>query len=115
MQWTWKWFDMMIAVMALVVGFGVWFIPNFMNSKEMKDLVASQNAIKAQNAAYAAQQAAIKAEQEELGLVYLPPPPPEKKATATKSSTKTAAKPAPAKSAPKPAPKAPAPAPATQQ
>lgn len=103
MAWTWKWFDMMIAVMALVVGFGVWFIPNFMNSKEMKDLVASQNAIKAQNAAYEAQQAAIKAEQEELGLVFLPPPPPtEKKAEAAKKApTKTAAKLAPAKSAPK--------------
>src|SRR5688572_2133883 len=89
---SWKFFDLIVAVAAVIVGCAVWFIPNFMNSSEMKDLVASQNERKEAVRAYEARQAQIKKEQEELGLVFLPPPP--------------AAKPAPGKAGPaKPAPK----------
>jgi hypothetical protein len=75
MSWTWKWLDLAIVIAAVAIGFAVFFIPNFMNSDEMKNLVAASNERKAAQAAYKAQQAEIKREQEELGLVYLPPPP----------------------------------------
>lgn len=104
MSWTWKWFDLLIVIMALAVGFGVWFIPNFMASDEMKALVASQNKLKAEVAAYEKevaaydrQQAEIKREQEELGLVFLPPPPARAEKPGAKPAQKAAAKPAPQK------------------
>ena len=84
---SWKFFDLLVAVAAVIVGCAVWFIPNFMNSPEMKDLVATQNERKQALRAYEARQAEMKKEQEELGLVFIPPLP--------------AAKPAPGKPAPK--------------
>jgi hypothetical protein len=75
MSWTWKWFDVAIVIGAVAIGFAVFFLPNFMNSKEMKDLVAASNERRAAKAAYEAQQAEIKREQEELGLVFLSPAP----------------------------------------
>jgi hypothetical protein len=90
---SWRFFDLAIVIAAIIAGCTVWFIPNFMNSPEMKKLVASQNERKQVLRTYQARQAETKKEQEELGLVFLPPPPP-------------AAKPAPGKSGPgKPAPK----------
>jgi len=89
---SWKFFDLALVIAAIIVGFAVWFIPNFKNSPEMKSLVAIQNERREAWSAYEARQAEIKKEQEELGLVFLPPPP--------------AAKPVPGKSEPaKPAPK----------
>lgn len=75
MSWTWKWLDVAIVIGAVAIGFAVFFIPNFMNSKEMKDLVAISNERRAAKAAYEAQQAEIKREQEELGLVFVSPSP----------------------------------------
>ena len=75
MSWTWKWLDVAIVIGAVAIGFAVFFIPNFMNSKEMKDLVAVDKQRRAAAAAYKAEQAEIKREQEELGLVFLSPPP----------------------------------------
>lgn len=104
MSWTWKWFDLLIVVMALAAGFGVWFIPNFMASDEMKNLIASQKKLKAeiavyekQQAAYEKQQAEIKKEQDELGLVFLPPPPAPAKKPAATPAKKTPAKAVPQK------------------
>jgi len=75
MSWTWKWLDLAIVIAAVIIGLAVWFIPNMMNSKEMKNLVAVTNERKAVHEAYLKRQAEIKKEQEELGLVYLSPPP----------------------------------------
>src|SRR6185503_9275212 len=83
---SWRFFDLAMVIAAIIVGCAVWFIPNFMNSPDMKKLVATQNDRKQAWRAYEARQAEIKKEQEELGLVFIPPPP--------------AAKPAPAKLAP---------------
>jgi hypothetical protein len=77
---SWRFFDLIVAIAALVIGCAVWFIPNFMNSPEMKKLVAVQNERKQAVRAYEARQAEIKKEQEELGLVFLPPPPAAKPA-----------------------------------
>lgn len=73
MSWTWKWFDLAIVIGAVLIATAVWFIPNFMNSPEMKELVATSNERKARLEAYEKQQAEIKREQEELGLVFVSP------------------------------------------
>jgi hypothetical protein len=75
MSWTWKWFDLMIVLGALVLGFAVFFLPSFENSKGMKEAVAAEKQRKAALAAYEARQAETKREQEELGLVFLSPEP----------------------------------------
>jgi hypothetical protein len=85
MSWTWKWLDLAIVIAAVILGLAVWFIPNMMNSKEMKDLVAVSNERKAVHEAYLKRQAEIKKEQEELGLVFLSPTSPaDDKATGDK-------------------------------
>lgn len=63
--------------MGLVVGFGVWFIPNFRNSDVYREFVAKQDAlqkIRLEQEATAAKAEAvakeIAKEREELGIVY---------------------------------------------
>jgi hypothetical protein len=70
-------FDLFIVIMGLVVGFGVWFIPNFRNSQVYKDFVARQDELQAirlkQEALEAKADAVAKEmakEREELGIVY---------------------------------------------
>jgi hypothetical protein len=79
MSGTWKYFDLAIVIGAVIIGCAVWFIPDMMSTPKMKELVANANERKERIAAYQAQQAEIKREQEELGLVFLPPPPAEQK------------------------------------
>jgi sugar phosphate permease len=86
MSWTWKWFDLMIVVAGVVIGLAVWFIPNMMNSPEMKELVAVSKERKEQQRAHEALQAEIKKEREEQGLVFLAPvTAPEQKSTPAKA------------------------------
>ena len=79
MSWTWRWFDYSIAIVAVIGGFAIWFVPNFENSPEIKKLYAEQRALKEQRLKYEAQQAEIKKEHEELGLVFIGPPAEEPK------------------------------------
>jgi len=79
MVWTWRWFDYSIAIVAVIAGFAIWFVPNFENSPEIKKLYAEQRALKEQRLKYEAQQAEIKKEHEELGLVFIGPPAEEPK------------------------------------
>ena len=79
MSWTWRWFDYSIAIVAVVGVFAIWFVPNFENSPEIKKLYAEQRALKEQRLKYEAQQAEIKKEHEELGLVFIGPPAEEPK------------------------------------
>ena len=80
MSWTWRWFDYSIVIGAVIVGFAIWFIPNFENSPDIQKLYAQQRELKELRLKYEAQQAEIKKEQEELGLVFIAPAPePEKK------------------------------------
>ena len=77
MSWTWRWFDYSIAIVAVIAGFAIWFVPNFENSPEIKKLYAQQRELKEARLKQEAQEAAIKKEQEELGLVFIAPPPAE--------------------------------------
>ncbi len=74
MSWTWRWFDYSIAIMAVIAGFAIWFVPNFENSPEIKKLYAEQQALKEARLKREAIAAEIKKEQEELGLVFIGPP-----------------------------------------
>ncbi len=73
MHKTWKYFDGLIVVGALLIGFLVWFIPNFKDSKEMRDLYQAANERKDRIEARAAEEKRVAKEREDLGLVYLPP------------------------------------------
>jgi hypothetical protein len=74
MQSSWKYFDLLIAVGALLIGLAVWFIPNFKDSQEMQDLYVAANERKARMEAREAEAARIAKEREELGIVYVPAP-----------------------------------------
>jgi hypothetical protein len=77
MVWTWRWFDYSIAIVAVIAGFAIWFVPNFENSPEIRKLYAEQQALKEARLKREAQVAEIKKEQEDLGLVFIAPPPEE--------------------------------------
>ena len=79
MAWTWRWFDYSIAIVAVIAGFAIWFVPNFENSPEIKKLYAEQKALKEARMKREAIAAEIKKEREELGLVFIGPPPEEPK------------------------------------
>jgi hypothetical protein len=79
MSWTWRWFDYSIAIVAVIAGFAIWFVPNFENSPEIKKLYAEQRALKEARLKREAIAAEIKKEQEELGLVFIGPPAEEAK------------------------------------
>jgi hypothetical protein len=81
MSWTWRWFDYSIAIVAVIAGFAIWFVPNFENSPEIKKLYAEQKALKEARLKREAIAAEIKKEQEELGLVFIAPPAEESKKT----------------------------------
>lgn len=77
MHRTWKYFDMLIVLGALLLGSAVWFIPNFTQSPEF---VAMQKTAEQRKAAKAASEAAkmaedarLKKQHEEEGIVYFGP------------------------------------------
>lgn len=74
MSFTWKWFDLLIVVGAVVIGFAVWFIPSFESDPEIQELYARQREIRERREAREAEAARIAKEREELGLVFIPPP-----------------------------------------
>lgn len=76
-SWTWRWFDYSLAIVAVVAGFAIWFVPNFENSPEIRKLYAEQKALKEARLKREAIAAEIKKEQEELGLVFIGPSPAE--------------------------------------
>ena len=79
MSWTWRWFDYSIAIVAVIAGFAIWFVPNFENSPEIQKLYAQQRELKEARLKREAIAAEIKKEQEELGLVFISPSPEEPK------------------------------------
>jgi hypothetical protein len=70
MEWTWKYFDMLIVVGAVAIGIGVWFIPNFTESDKMKALEAAVAERREAQSAAEAEKTRKAVEQEELGIVY---------------------------------------------
>lgn len=86
MDKTWKFFDLLIVVAAVVMGFGIWFLPNWAGSPEMKQLeqiADKRHEIKVHNKAElarraearAAEEKRLAAEREEQGLIFIAPPP----------------------------------------
>ncbi len=75
MKWTWRSFDILIAVAAIVLGLAVWFIPNFEKSPEMKQLVQNQKAWRERREAAEALAREKAKEEAEQGLVFVAPPP----------------------------------------
>ncbi len=95
LDWSWTGFDLLLVLGALIAGSLIWFIPAFWDTPELRAFYQSQKELKAQRLAIEAEEARIKKENEELGIVYLPPPPPKTAtAPAAKPATKTPAKPA---------------------
>jgi hypothetical protein len=78
MAWTWRWFDYSIAIVAVIAGFAIWFVPSFKNSPEIKKLYAQQKELKEMRLKRQAAEAEIRKEHEELGLVFIGPPPAQK-------------------------------------
>lgn len=72
MSFTWKWFDLLIVIGAVVIGLAVWFIPNINANPEVQELYAHQRELKAKRLAREAEAARIQKEREELGLVFVP-------------------------------------------
>jgi len=70
MEWTWKYFDMLIVVGAVAIGLGVWFIPNFTESEKMKELETAVQERREERAARQADAERRAQEAEELGIVY---------------------------------------------
>lgn len=58
---------------AIAVGFGVWLLPSFTDSKVYRELIAKQTELRERREKIEAVQAEIKAERERLGLVYVEP------------------------------------------
>ena len=73
MSWTWRWFDYSIAIVAVIAGFAIWFVPNFENSPEIQKLYAQQRELKEARLKREAIAGEIKKEQQELGLVFISP------------------------------------------
>jgi hypothetical protein len=73
MRWTLQFWDVMVVIAAIAVGFGVWLMPSFTSTKDYKDMVAGQKRIIAAREARQAEAARVKAEREALGLVFISP------------------------------------------
>jgi len=98
LDWSWTGFDLLLVLGAVIAGSLIWFIPAFWDTPELRDFYQSQKELKAQRLAVEAEEARIKKENDDLGIVYLAPPPPKAApAPAAKPAAKTPAKPAPKK------------------
>ena len=72
-SWTWKSWDFLLVLGAIAVGFGVWLLPSFTDSKVYRDLIAKQQELREYRLKVEAAEAEIKQERERLGLVYVAP------------------------------------------
>jgi hypothetical protein len=72
--WGWRYIDASIVVMGMLIAILVWFIPSLDQNKDLKEYVAKRERILANNAKVEAAEARIKKEEEELGIVWVPPP-----------------------------------------
>jgi hypothetical protein len=100
--WGWRYIDASIVVMGIAIAILVWFIPSLDQNKDLQAFMKSQKEAKAYAEKVKAVEAARKKEEEDLGIIWVPPP-----ATLqpTQGSAKAAPKNAPAqKAGAKPAP-----------
>ena len=80
MRWTWKFFDALLVVGAIVLGLGVWLIPNWTDSPTFKKMEAAVMERHEARLAREAEEARIKAindahekKDKEEGIVYFGP------------------------------------------
>lgn len=105
MQWTWKYADWLVVIIAVLVGFCIWFIPNEKankNYQELKRVNAERRAELVKQAQAAAAEADHKKMVEEYGLVYVPMPSQLQPDTAPGKNGAPAKKPAAKTEKPKP-------------
>ena len=69
----WKYFNYVIVVLGLIVGLGVWFMPNKWAEPEIAASMAEQEELRALRKARLAREAEEKRYQEETGLIYITP------------------------------------------
>jgi hypothetical protein len=75
MNWGWKFLDFSLVLAALVIIFGVWFIPRFDANPQVQAFYERQRELREKRLAVEAEEARIKKEQEDLGLVFIPASP----------------------------------------
>src|SRR5690348_13403893 len=75
-RWTWGWryIDASIVVMGVLIAVLVWFIPSMDQNKDLKEFLARQKEIHDFNAKVKAEEARKKKEEEDLGIIWVPPP-----------------------------------------
>jgi hypothetical protein len=82
MKWNWglRYFDMALVIGGMALAIGVFFIPSIESSPDMQILYKRAKEVREYKAAVKAEEDRRKKEEEELGLVWIPPltdaPPP---------------------------------------
>ena len=69
----WKYLNYVIVVLGLIVGLGVWFVPNKWAEPEIAAGMAEQTELRSLRQARLAREAEEKRYQEETGLIYITP------------------------------------------
>jgi len=95
--WGWRYIDASIVVMGVAIAILVWFIPSLDQNKDLQAFIKSQKEAKAFEQKVKAVEAARKKEEEDLGIIWVPPP-------TTLQPTQGSAKAVPKKAPVKPAP-----------
>jgi hypothetical protein len=72
--WGWRYIDASIVVMGMAIAILVWFIPSIDSNPEMQAYMKRAKQITENNKRILAEQARIKKEEEELGIIWVPPP-----------------------------------------
>ncbi len=69
----WKYLTYILIAVALITGFGVWFMPNKWAEPEIAASMAEQEELRALRKARLAREAEEKRQADELGLIYIEP------------------------------------------
>ena len=69
----WKYFNYIIVVLGLIVGLGVWFMPNKWADPAIEAKIAEQNELKEMRRVRLEREAEEKRLVDELGLIYITP------------------------------------------
>ncbi len=91
---SWQYFDLLIVIGAVVLGFAIWFIPSVTSSPDVQKLFAQQREIAAEIKAEKAEEARVKKEQDDLGLIFVAPSDPKQQPATPPAEAKKPAKPA---------------------
>ena|SRR5689334_1064582 len=95
--WGWRYIDASIVVMGVAIAILVWFIPSMDQNKDLQAFLKRQKELAAIEKQVKAEEARRKKEEEDLGIIWVPPP---KDLVVPKAAPAAKPAPAPAKSAP---------------